>query len=68
MVKGKGWSEDEDWFLLIKLVCYGLLIEDCYECIRVDVGKEDLFRFDWFICSRILVEIGRCCIIFLILI
>ena len=41
--KGKGWSEDEDRFLLIRLAKYGL-VEDCYDQIRSDVGKEDLFR------------------------
>lgn len=41
--KGKGWSEDEDRFLLIRLARYGL-VEDCYDLIRGDIGKEDLFR------------------------
>jgi SWI/SNF-related matrix-associated actin-dependent regulator of chromatin subfamily A member 5 len=41
--KGKGWSEDEDRFLLIHLAKYGL-VEDCYDLIRGDIGKEDLFR------------------------
>lgn len=66
--KGKGWSEDEDRFLLIKLARYGLSTEDCYERIRADVGKEDLFRFDWFIRSRTPVEIGRRCTTLLTLI
>lgn len=41
--KGKGWSEDEDRFLLIRLAKHGL-VEDCYDLIRGDIGKEDLFR------------------------
>lgn len=42
--KGKGWSEDEDRFMLIRLAKYGLSTEDCYDRIRGDVGKEDMFR------------------------
>lgn len=66
--KGKGWSEDEDRFLLIKLSKYGLSTEDCYERIRGDIGKEDMFRFDWFIRSRTPVEISRRCTTLLTLI
>ncbi|UZJ52017.1 hypothetical protein CBS101457_001337 [Exobasidium rhododendri] len=58
--KGKGWSEDEDRFLLIRLAKYGL-VEDCYDQIRSDVSREDLFRFDWFIRSRTSLELNRRC-------
>lgn len=58
--KGKGWSEDEDRFLLIRLAKYGL-VDDAYDRIRQDIGQTDLFRFDWFIRSRTPLELNRRC-------
>lgn len=58
--KGKGWSEDEDRFLLIRLAKHGL-VDDAYDRIRQDIGQSDLFRFDWFIRSRTPLELNRRC-------
>lgn len=59
--KGKGWSEEEDRFLLIHLSKFGLSTEDCYDRIRSAISKEDMFRFDWFIRSRTSAELNRRC-------
>ncbi|KAJ3001472.1 hypothetical protein HKX48_002851, partial [Thoreauomyces humboldtii] len=59
--KGKNYTEEEDRFLLVTLERLGYGSDDVYERILHEVKTSPLFRFDWFIKSRTVVEIQRRC-------
>jgi len=42
--KGKQYSDEEDRFLLVRLNHHGMLREDCYDLIKMDIGEWPEFR------------------------
>ena len=57
----KEYSEDEDRFLLCMLHKHGVVGNNIYDAIRNDIWKFRLFRYNWFILSRTVIEIRRRC-------
>jgi SWI/SNF-related matrix-associated actin-dependent regulator of chromatin subfamily A member 5 len=57
MPRAKGFTDEEDRFMLVRLQHYGYGDEEAYEKIRLDMRSAPQFRFDWFIKSRTVLEI-----------
>jgi SWI/SNF-related matrix-associated actin-dependent regulator of chromatin subfamily A member 5 len=58
-VKQKIYSEEEDRYILCRLLYYGIGSDDVYEKIKRDVTEFPQFRFDWFFKSRTSQELHR---------
>ncbi|CAF1310986.1 unnamed protein product [Rotaria sordida] len=57
--KGKNYTEEEDHFLLCMLYKFGFDKENVYEELRYSIRQSPQFRFDWFLKSRISIELQR---------
>ncbi|KAF1744797.1 hypothetical protein MXB_4553 [Myxobolus squamalis] len=59
--KGKGYTEEEDRFIICMLHKIGLEKDDVYERLRLAFRVTPTFRMDWFIKSRSSSELARRC-------
>eukprot|EP01135_Chromosphaera_perkinsii_P012248 Nk52_evm19s2622 gene=Nk52_evmTU19s2622 len=59
--RGKGFTEEEDRFLVCMLNKVGYSNENAYEEIRKAIRNAPEFRFDWYFKSRSALELQRRC-------
>ncbi|KAF0990376.1 hypothetical protein HZS_6206, partial [Henneguya salminicola] len=59
--KGRGFTEDEDRFMICMLHQIGIEKEDVYERLRNSLRVTPTFRMDWFIKSRSIGDLQRRC-------
>eukprot|EP00126_Sphaerothecum_destruens_P003753 Sdes_comp17535_c0_seq1m6779 len=59
--RGKGFTEEEDRFLICTLHQVGYSHENAYEEIRKAIRNSPQFRFDWYFKSRSALELQRRC-------
>ncbi|KAI9179978.1 chromatin remodeling complex Adenosinetriphosphatase [Blastocladiella emersonii ATCC 22665] len=57
--RGKPYSDDEDRFLVVTAIRYGLDRHDVYEHVHAQVQRSPVFRFSWYARSRTPVELGK---------
>ncbi|KAF8511891.1 P-loop containing nucleoside triphosphate hydrolase protein [Hysterangium stoloniferum] len=61
IAKGKVYEEEEDRYLLCRLIYYGLKSPDVYDRIKKDITESPDFRFNWFFKSRTPQELSKRC-------
>lgn len=59
--KGKGFTEDEDRFMICMLHQIGIEKDDVYEQLRLAIRVTPTFRLDWFLKSRSTSDLQRRC-------
>ncbi|KII67222.1 putative global transcription activator SNF2L1 [Thelohanellus kitauei] len=59
--KGRGYTEDEDRFMICMLHHIGLERDDVYERLRMSIRVTPAFRLNWFLKSRSTADLQRRC-------